>query len=162
MAARIVVLVLAGALAVAAPTSAPAATAAATSDVTDLDAAKRRIEQLTDARDFATALDEAQKLKAIVSSRFGASHTNYAVTLTVTARVYYSQGKYDEAEKLYRQALKIREDADGPNNAKTENTLIGLANSLYSQRKYAEAEPFYLRALALRERAVGTSHSSLI
>src|SRR5262245_62579033 len=101
MAARIALLVVAGALAVAAPSSAPAATATATSDITDLDAAKRRIEQLTDARDFAKALDEAQKLDAIVKSRFGTSHTNYAVTLTVIARIHHRQGKYDEAEKLY-------------------------------------------------------------
>src|SRR5215468_1454171 len=166
MATRIVSFLLAGTFAFAAPTLAPAATStptpAATSDVADLDAARHRIEQLTDAKDFTTALDEAKKLDAIVRSRFGTTHTHYAVTLNVIARVHYGQGKYDEAEKLYRQALKIREDADGPNNAKTENTLIGLANSLYSQRKYAEAEPFYLRALALRERAVGTSHPSLI
>ncbi|NEQ68864.1 MAG: tetratricopeptide repeat protein [Symploca sp. SIO2D2] len=62
-----------------------------------------------------------------------------------------SQGKYDEAERLYLRALNLRETFLGnkhPNFANSINSLAGL----YSlQGKYDKAETLYLKALQLRK-----------
>jgi hypothetical protein len=57
------------------------------------------------------AVVEAQKLEAVVKGRFGTSHRSYAVALNNLALVYWRQGKYSEAEELFKRALAIREKA---------------------------------------------------
>ena len=61
------------------------------------------------------------------------------------------QGKYDEAEPLYREALKVhRETARRPPPGSTLisiNNLGHAARRLKNQGKYDEAEPLYREAL---------------
>ena len=78
--------------------------------------------------------------------------------LTNLASVYASQGKYGEAEGLYRRALAIREQALGANHPEVANSLDGLASVYQMQGKYGEAEGVYTRALAIKEKALGASH----
>ncbi len=68
------------------------------------------------------------------------------------------QGKYAEAEPLYQRALRIREQALGPDHPQVAYPLNGLANLYQEQGKYAEAEPLYQRALHIREQALGPDH----
>ncbi len=85
-------------------------------------------------KQFAAALKEAEG--------FGPQDPRVAVTLTHLAALYYNQGKYTEAEPLYKRALPIVEKALGPED----------------QGKYAEAEPLVKRALAIFENALGPEH----
>ena len=62
------------------------------------------------------------------------SYENLAVTEAVLL-------KYDEAEKLYAVALRLRDFDD-------VNSLRNLAVVFVEQEKYKEAEPLYRRALA--------------
>ena len=61
------------------------------------------------------------------------------------------QGKYGEAEELYKRALAIREKALGVNHPDVARTLTNLAMLYWTQGKYREAEGLYKRALAIRE-----------
>ena len=79
----------------------------------DLGATLRRFNELYAAGNYPAALVEAQKLEAGVKARFGVNHANYGVALDNLARVYGQQGKYADAEGLYKRALAIREKALG-------------------------------------------------
>ncbi len=65
------------------------------------------------------------------------------------AELYHSQGKYAEAEPLYKQALAIRKQQLGDNHPGTATSLNNLAGLYSSQGRYAEAEPLYKQALAI-------------
>ena len=72
--------------------------------------------------------------------------------------VYKEQGKYAEAEALYKRALAIREKALGADHPDVAETLYNLAVVYRPQGKYADAEALYKRALAIREKALGPDH----
>ena len=81
-----------------------------------------------------------------------------ATTLTNRAMDYYEQGKYNEAELLFQQALAIREGVLGPDHPDVAPSLINLAWNYYNQGRYAEGEPLFQRLLAIREKALGPDH----
>ena len=68
------------------------------------------------------------------------------------------QGKYDEAEPLYRRSLAGKEEALGPAHPDTLNTVGNLAILFAQQGKYDEAEPMFRRQLAGEEEALGPAH----
>jgi len=74
------------------------------------------------------------------------------------AQLLQSQGKYEEAEPLFRRTLAAREAALGPAHPHTLTLVNNLALLLKAQGKYEEAEPLYRRALAGREEALGPAH----
>jgi Tfp pilus assembly protein PilF len=111
-------------------------------------------------------------------------------TLNNLARVYRDQGKYGEAERLFKPALTIREQTLGPSHpdvAATRHDLAAVASeqgryeektkgatspavaqalhnqalASWRQGKYSEAEGLYKRALAIREQALGSNHSTV-
>jgi CHAT domain-containing protein len=84
-----------------------------------------------------------------------------AATLNNLAGVYHAQGKYADAEGLYRRALTIREQALGASHPGVAQTLNNLAVVYQAQGKYADAEELYKRALAIREQALGASHPAV-
>ena len=56
------------------------------------------------------------------------------------AIVYKEQGKYAEAEALYKRALEIKEKALGADHPAVAMTLNNLAVLYQGQAKYADAE----------------------
>jgi tetratricopeptide (TPR) repeat protein len=74
------------------------------------------------------------------------------------ADLYRAQGRYAEAEPLYKRSLAIRETALGPGHPDVATSLNNLADLYRAQGRYAEAEPLYKRALAIREKALGPDH----
>jgi tetratricopeptide (TPR) repeat protein len=81
-----------------------------------------------------------------------------AQTLNNQAIVYGVQGKYSEAEGLFKRALVIREKALGASHPDVAQTLNDLALVYRTQGKYSEAEELFKRALVIREKALGASH----
>jgi tetratricopeptide (TPR) repeat protein len=84
-----------------------------------------------------------------------------ATSLNNLASLYYSQGKYSEAEPLYLDALEMRKrlfTGDHPNVATSLNNLASLYDS---QGKYSEAEPLYLDALKMIKRLFTSDHPNI-
>jgi len=79
-------------------------------------------------------------------------------SLNNLAGLYRAQGRYDEAEPLYRQALELRRELLGERHPQVATSLNNLAYLYESQGRYNEAEPLYLEALAMLAQAVGTDH----
>ncbi|MCP4307664.1 MAG: tetratricopeptide repeat protein, partial [bacterium] len=68
------------------------------------------------------------------------------------------QGRYDEAEPLYRRALAILEKVLGAEHPAVATSLNNLAELYRDQGRYDEAEPLYRRALAILEKGLGPEH----
>ena len=72
--------------------------------------------------------------------------------------LYNEQGKYAEAEPLYRRSLAIREKSLGPDHPDFARSLNNLAELYLNQGRYDEAGPLYERSLDIREKALGADH----
>ena len=81
-----------------------------------------------------------------------------AKSLNNSATLFYRQGRYSEAEPLFRQALEIRDRVLGREHPAVAVTLINLASVYLAQGKYANAEPLYKRSLEIFEKAFGPEH----
>jgi tetratricopeptide (TPR) repeat protein len=75
---------------------------------------------------YPAAQIEAQKLERLVKARFGADHPYYAVALNKLGIVVQAEGKYTEAEGLFKRALAIREKARGANHSDVGQSLNNL------------------------------------
>ena len=81
-----------------------------------------------------------------------------ARSLNNLAVLYDSQGRYEQAEPLYIQALELRKRILGENHPDTASSLNNLAILYYSQGRYESAEPLYIQALELTKRILGENH----
>ena len=70
-------------------------------------------------RHFAAALK--------IAEAFGANDPRLGTTLNNLAELYQDQGRYGEAEPLYKRALAIREKALGPEHPDVATSLDDLA-----------------------------------
>ncbi|WP_130758759.1 tetratricopeptide repeat protein, partial [Microcystis aeruginosa] len=73
----------------------------------------------------------------------GDNHPDVAASLNNLAGLYKSQGRYTEAEPLYREALDLRKRLLGDNHPDVAASLNNLAGLYKSQGRYTEAEPLY-------------------
>ena len=102
---------------------------------------------------FEAALREAES--------FGASDPRLATTLNNLAELRRAQGRYEEAEPLFRRSLVIEEKALGPDHPEVGMMLGNLAGLYREQGRNAEAEPLYRRALGIAEKALGPDHPNV-
>jgi tetratricopeptide (TPR) repeat protein len=73
--------------------------------------------------------------------------------------VYQAQGEYAGAERCFREAVALLEEAPGSQGEELGCLLNDLADALYAQGKYGSAtEALYGRALEGLERINGCDH----
>ena len=84
-----------------------------------------------------------------------------ATTLNNLAGLYDSQGRYEEAEPLYKRDLEISEKSLGKDHPSVATTLNNLAGLYYSQGRYEEAEPLYQRALTILKATFPSGHPNI-
>jgi tetratricopeptide (TPR) repeat protein len=70
----------------------------------------------------------------------------------------YEQGRYAEAEELYRQTLEIRRRVSGEEHPVTLRSMYNLAISLDALGRYADAEALYRQTLGVHRRVLGEEH----
>ncbi len=73
---------------------------------------------------------------------------------------FYHTAQYKQAELLYLHALRIYEQALGPDHPSTGSTLHELARLYQAQGHYQQAESLYQHALRVYEQALGPDHPS--
>jgi len=88
----------------------------------------------------------------------GLAHPNTLTSVNNLGLVLGNQGKYEDAEKLFRQALEGHEKALGPTRSNTLISMSNLGSVLQNQRKYEDAEKLFRRALEGFEKALGPTH----
>lgn len=72
--------------------------------------------------------------------------------------MYSSQGKYTEAEALYRRCLAITEKAYGPNHPDVAACLSNLGSLYFAQGDFKQAEILCKQSLEITEKALGVNH----
>jgi CHAT domain-containing protein/Flp pilus assembly protein TadD len=88
----------------------------------------------------------------------GKEHPAVAGSLNNLAALYERQGRYSQAEPLYRQALEMRQRLLGKEHPSVASSLNDLAILYESQGRYSEAEPLFRQALEMRQRLLGNEH----
>ena len=83
-------------------------------------------------------------------------------TLSRLARELQVQGKYDEAEPLYREALEVRRETLGNRHQKTLAAINNLGALLLAKGDLAAAEPLCREALEVRRETLGNRHQSTL
>lgn len=78
-----------------------------------------------------------------------------AAALYDLAILHRGRGEHAEADRLYRQALEIRERVQGPHHPDVAVVLNNLAALHAAQGDHATAQPMLDRALRIRESAFG-------
>lgn len=87
--------------------------------------------------------------------------SSLAQTLHSVAFLYYNQGKYDQAERLFRQALEICENDITLEYPVMVQCLDGLSVLYLDDGKYDLAEEYCKRSLAICERILGPKHAHI-
>ncbi|KXX75712.1 Kinesin light chain [Madurella mycetomatis] len=76
--------------------------------------------------------------------------------------LYVDQGRVQEAEAMYQQALQGKERALGPDHTSTLDTINNLGCLYRNQGRLQEAEAIYQRALQGTGKALGPDHTSTL
>jgi tetratricopeptide (TPR) repeat protein len=92
------------------------------------------------------------------AERRGGDDLALATALYNLAILRRQQGRFAEAEQLYRRALAIRERREGADDPDVAVVLNNLAALDAAQGRYDAARPLLQRALAIREKALGKTH----
>jgi tetratricopeptide (TPR) repeat protein len=74
------------------------------------------------------------------------------------AALLFAEGKYNEAERLFRAVVDVRTHALGPEHPDTLDSRHRLIYSLVRQTRNAEAESEARAVLQLREKVLGSEH----
>jgi tetratricopeptide (TPR) repeat protein len=77
------------------------------------------------------------------------------------AALYHLQGRYAEAEPLYRRTLVILEKSVGPQHQRVGITLNNLAEVYRAEGRWSEAAALYPRAIAIVEQGLGPDHPAV-
>ncbi len=91
----------------------------------------------------------------------GPDHPDLATSLNNLAGLYQAQGKYGEAEPLYKRSLAVLEKALGPDHSHVATSLDNLAALYQAHGRYGAAEPLYKRSLVIVEKALGPEHPTV-
>jgi len=76
------------------------------------------------------------------------------------AMLFHDQGKLDEAEPLFREALEVRRRTLGDTHPNTLANINNLGLLLKDQGKLSEAEPLLREDLEAQRRTLGDTHPS--
>ena len=81
--------------------------------------------------------------------------------MNIQAMVYYSEGRYAQAEALHNQTLRLMRRALGPEHLDSLLVTSNLATD-YTQGKFAQAEAMLSQNLATESRVFGPEHPSTL
>lgn len=96
-----------------------------------------------------------------MEQKLGANHRHFAKTLGKLAGLYKAQGKYAEAEPLYKRSLVIVEQKLGADHPAVATTLNNLRRLYLNMQKFDEAVALQRQAITIREKKLPPDHPDL-
>ncbi len=84
-----------------------------------------------------------------VAEQSGSNKSHIAASLNNLAELYRAQGKYADAEPLYKRSIELDEKALGPNHPDVATLLGNYAALLRKTNRNAEAEKLEARQKAI-------------
>jgi CHAT domain-containing protein/tetratricopeptide (TPR) repeat protein len=121
----------------------------------DIEAQDNKVIELYQAGKYAEAIPLAQQMLAMREKSLGPDHPGVAAALNNLASLYWKQGRYADAEPLFK---RFREKMLGPGAPEVATGLNNLASLYKDQGRYADAEPLNMRALAIYKKTLGPDH----
>jgi serine/threonine protein kinase len=115
--------------------------------------------QYTGHQDMAQAI--TQRSLELDRGLFGNDHPQVASDLANLASSRLTQGKFAEAEPMYRESQQIFQNWYGPDHPDTTTVTSLLARTLMPEGKDSEAEPILRAALAVEQKAYGGSDARI-
>ena len=97
---------------------------------------------------------------AVMEKAVGLDSPDIAPEMNNLAALYQRQGRYAEAEPLFKRALANAERR-GPGHPDVGRQLNNLATLYEKQDRHADAEPLFRRALAIYQKAAGPEHPAV-
>ncbi len=91
----------------------------------------------------------------------GAEHPDIAAVLVSLAKLRQSMGRPDDAERVWRRVLAVRDRTLAPNDPGILTALDGLAEACAAQGKAEQEYAVRERALRAREQVLGADHPTL-
>ncbi|KAF7545318.1 hypothetical protein G7Z17_g9275 [Cylindrodendrum hubeiense] len=92
----------------------------------------------------------------------GEKHPNTISSKAGLAATYYAQGRYDEAEPIEEEVLKLRREVLGKKHPDTIKSMVALAITYHEQGRYNKAERMKAEALKLQRELRGEKHPDTI
>ncbi|HET9572980.1 MAG TPA: alpha/beta hydrolase [Methyloceanibacter sp.] len=128
----------------------------------ELEALPRQIQELRWAGKPQEAVTLAEHYVELAKQRYGETQPDFVPPLLLLAQLYASQARPADAEKLFKQAVAIRETALGTDNLLVADALVQLAAFYQAQGRYQEAEALLKRAVSIREKAFGPDSPEIV
>lgn len=88
-------------------------------------------------------------------------HAGYARTVNNLATTIREQGRYDEADPLYQEALRVRLETNGPDHYNVAVSYANIATLRALQKQYEEATENYTRAIDIMETQLDPDHPTI-
>jgi tetratricopeptide (TPR) repeat protein len=95
-------------------------------------------------------------------AKIKAKSLKLALYLNNLAALYKSQGRYEEAEPLYKQSLSLWQELLGERHPNFATSINNLAALYESQGRYEEAESLDKQSLSLRQEVLGERHPDVV
>lgn len=107
------------------------------------------------------AAAQPQSPGSVQDAATGLSGAGSASAINNLALQYKQQGRWQESEALYLQALSLHRSSLPPDHPQIASSMCNLAALYHSMRQPGKAEPLYLRALEMRRRVLPRAHPEL-
>jgi serine/threonine protein kinase len=96
--------------------------------------------------------------QAVVVGRTLADKSALANALGSLGQCVNFLGRYEEAEQLYRESIRIHQNLEGTGTVSATPTMNNLALLMHEQSRYAEADSLFKRTLDVQEKVWGKRH----
>lgn len=108
--------------------------------------------------DFVAGEEPARKAWEIRANALGSHHPDALADAVAYAGVLDGLERYDESEKIYREALVEYEKIYPAEHYEIAALLNNLGNVCYAREKFDQAEQCFQRALHIQQKILGAQH----
>ncbi|MDP1614905.1 MAG: CHAT domain-containing protein, partial [Methylococcales bacterium] len=88
------------------------------------------------------------------------NHPSYGIRLNNLAQLYQAMGRYEEAEQLMKEVIRIDKASLGENNPSYGRDLNNLASLYQMTSRHEQAEPLMKEAMQIDKEYLGENHPS--
>jgi tetratricopeptide (TPR) repeat protein len=92
----------------------------------------------------------------------GISDEKKGFVWSILSKVYYTEGRWKEAEELEMQVTEVRKRVLGPEHPNTLTSMDNLAAAFWNQGRWKEAEELEMQVTEVRKRVLGPEHPNTL
>ncbi|EED24533.1 kinesin, putative [Talaromyces stipitatus ATCC 10500] len=101
-------------------------------------------------------------LTLVHENEFAMKEGDYLDLIEKIANCLSSDGRYQEAEVLYKKLMRINEEKAGPQNPSTLSSMANLASTYWNQGRWNEAEKLDVQVIKRSKIVLGAEHPSTL